>query len=120
MLNSLQLEEVFVIKTLTLDAPSLQKVQLADCSTLSLVIVYGETVERVDKDFKYTEVKNLMNLKYLYTARVSINLIDSTFLYGLQQLKEIHLYFAYDASRLFEQKRRNGHTNLKITSVASF
>ena len=42
-----RIEEVCVIKKLTLHAPRLQEVKLRDCSRLGLVIVHGESVERL-------------------------------------------------------------------------
>ena len=117
MLNSLQLEKVQGIKTLTLDAPRLQKVKVSRCPFLRLVIVHGESVERLLTDqFVYTAVKNLKSLQYLYigsSGRPS-SAIDSTLLSGLDQLKEIHLNDPRSVEMLFEQKQRNGRTDLKI------
>ena len=61
-------------------------------------------------------VKNLKNLKYLnkcYILDIRKE-IDPTFLSNLEQLKEIHLYERRSVPQLFEQKRRDGRTDLKI------
>ena len=77
-------------------------------------IVHGESVERLLVDrWECTEVKNLKNLQYLYVK--SLPAIDSTFLTGLDQLKEIHTNDPHDGHwKLFEQKRQYGRTDLKI------
>ena len=112
MLNSIHLERVHVIQTLTLDAPRLQKVKLEDSSPLSLVIVHGESVERLLTDrLKRTAVKNLKNLKYLH---IGYSDIDSTLLSDLQQLKAIHLDDEDGVYELFEQKQRYDRTDLLL------
>ena len=112
MLASIHFENVGGIKTLTLDAPKLQKARFVGCNDLLLVIVHRESVERLLTDnSKCTAVNQLKNLLYLY---IKCPAVDSTLLAGLDQLKEIHLYHSDNVSVLFEQKRRYGRTNLKI------
>lgn len=122
MLTSIHLENVSGLDSwdglekLTVDAPRLRKVKLLDSPTstaLQLEIVHTDSVERlVTFQTKPIAVKKLRNLKYLYTA--DIFLIDSTFLFYLEQLKEIHLTHAYGVSKLFEQKQLYGRADLKI------
>ena len=113
MLTSFQLERADAIKELTLDAPRLREVKLAMSWSLNLVIVRGESVERLLTDrLRYTEVENLKNLQQIYTA--DLEAIDSTFLSGLNQLKEVHTMNRDDIAELFEQKQLYGRTDLKI------
>ena len=112
ILTSLQIKRVNNIQ-LTLDAPRLRKVRTVNCNLLNLVIVHGESVERLLTDrFGYTEVKNLKNLQHIYSRDSSP--IDSTLLSGLDQLKEIHTMNSQQIANLFEQKQRYGRTDLKI------
>ena len=115
MLSSIRIESVEKIEYVNLEAPRLLKVKLL-CNTadLQVDIVHGESVERlVAECLRGVPVKRLKNLKYLYVSRSTE--IDSTFLSGLEQLKEIHLQDSdYDISELFEQKRRYGRSDLKI------
>ena len=113
MLTSIHFENVRGINTLVLDAPRLRKVGIVECSDMRLVIVRGESVERLLTDSENSKyiVKNLKNIQFLYSESPAVH---STFLSDLRQLKEIHLYRWQDISVLFEQKRRYGRTNLKI------
>ena len=112
MLTSLQLENFEGILKLTLDAPRLRKVQFGYCTGLSVDIVHGESVERLLAYWlKYIEVKNLKNLKTIYTGYSSI---DPTLLAGLEQLKAVSVYDRQSIEKLFEQKQRYGRTDLKI------
>lgn len=117
MLNSIQLEFLDGIDTLTLDAPSLQKIKFV-YSPLKLKLLHVESVERVAIDcMPLRDLKTLKNLKYLYIRFYLEN--DSvgdmsTFLPNMEQLKEIHLYDSTRISELFEQKRRYGLTDLKV------
>ena len=115
MLTSIQLESAHGIKKLALDAPRLQQVRLYHCSGLSLVIVHGESVERLlTEELSWTAVKNLKNLKYLTTGPYQI---DLTLLSSLVQLKEIHLNcLSEDVKTLFEQKQRYDRADLKTYS----
>ena len=118
ILKSIHFEYLRVIKTLNLDAPRLQKIKLVDCPHLSLVFVHGESVERLLTHWLgYTAVKNLMNLKYLYTG---YSAIDSTLLSGLKYLKVFHLNYEFSVLNLFEQKRRYGLADLKIYLCSLF
>ena len=119
MLTSLQLEEMFGIEKLTLEAPRLQQVKILDCSSflskLRVEIVHGESVERLLVDYwRYTDVKKLKNLKALYIREDPIEVIYPTFLSNLQQLKEIHIQTNWVVAKLFEQKQRSGRADLKI------
>lgn len=58
------------------------------------------------------EVMKLKSLKYLRTD--SYGNFNPTFLSALLQLKEIHLIYNDETSKLFEQKRQNGRVELKI------
>ena len=115
MLKSIHIEindEPYVEEKLTLDSPRLQKVKLF-WGPLSLNLVHGESVERlIIEDLSDVEVRELKNLKYLYTRHLRAT--DESFLSGLDQLKEIHLDDRHDVSRVFEQKQQYGRTDLKI------
>ena len=91
-------------------------IPFVDCSNLKLSLVHGESVERfvTDRLDEYTPTKNLKNLQYLYVGPQSE--IDSTLLFDLQQLKEIHLVASDGVSKLFAQKKQLyiDHGNLKI------
>ena len=77
-------------------------------------LVHVESVERVIIDhFGQMEVKQLKNLKQLY-VRYRWDLIDSTFLPSLEQLKEVHLNEREHATEMLEQRRRYGRTDLKV------
>ena len=114
MLTSLQLEEVYVIRKLTVDAPRLRKVRLLECSyDLKLVITNVQSIERLlIQDLRCTEVKNLKSLKFLYILHCST--IDPTLLFGLKQLKQIHLFHFKDVESIFNQKQRYGRAELKV------
>ena len=120
ILTNLNLEHVEGIEKLTLEAPRLREVKILDyyLTDLRLEIVHGESVERLLIDsLRYAEVKNLKNLKALYIGDDDETDIDSPFLSGLQQLKEIHLFMwnmRPVISELFEQKQRLGRSDLKI------
>ena len=112
MLTSLQLEEVYGIEKLTLEAPRLREVKLA-CSHLRVEIVDSESVERLLVDSSaYIDVKKLKNLQYLYVDYLPG--IDSTLLSSLQHLKEIHTNKPGDVSKLLAEKQRSGRDELKI------
>ena len=104
MLTSIELDEVFGITKLTLDAPGLQKVKHWRSDNLEVNFVHTKSVKRLVTD--ETNVMNLSltsltSLQYLYLPFLED---DSTLLYSLRQLKEIHL--CSGVSNLFEQKRR--------------
>ena len=115
MLTSLQLEDVREIEQLTLNAPRLKQIRLVNCNRLSLVVVHGESVERLLADcFEYTALKNLKNLQYLYLEYYPAT--DSTLLSSLDQLKEIHTIGRDrgQVANLLRQKQRYGRADLKI------
>ena len=129
MLTSLQLKNVDGIENLTLEAPRLRDVKILACYgliasdsiRLSVEIVHGESVERLLIDWlEYTKVKKLKNLKVLYIGEDPIERdglsedIDPTFLFSLQQLKEIHTNDPRNVSELFERKRQYNLVDLKI------
>ena len=112
MLTSVQLERVFGIEKLTLDAPRLRKVELRD-GFVALELVHVESVERVVTDaLAHMPAKNLKNLKYLYCGFFCI--IDPTLIFGLEKLKEIHIFDLDAVKKFFEQKRRYNRADLKI------
>ena len=113
MLRRIQLERVWGIGKLTLEAPRLRNIKCWYCSLLNLVIVHGESVECLLASWLgYTAVKKLKNLKALYTEEYKA---ESTLLSDLSKLKEIHLHgYREDVENLFDQKRRYGRTDLKI------
>ena len=104
---------------MTLDSPRLRKVRLCGCSRfLRLNIAHPESVERLmtDQTAHLTMCwKRWKSLKYLYIGGYPI---DSTFLSGLNQLKELHLQKIHlsdhNVTQLFEQKQRYGRLDLKI------
>ena len=116
MLHSIHLEEVYAPRKLALNAPTLKKARIADCSALKMELIHNEPVEKLFVDRLYcTEVKNLKNLQSLYINYYRSN--DSTLLSSLEQLKEIHLVqleLISDISDLFEQKEQHGRTELKV------
>ena len=117
MLTSFQLERVYSIQELILDAPRLRKVRIMGCDRLNLAICHVESVEWLLVDrWGYTEVKKLKHLQNIYLGIYSriLSTIGSTFLSGLDQLKEFHTVNSVDISNLFEQKLRYGRTDLKI------
>ena len=112
MLTSIQLEGLCGMKKLTLDTPRLQIVKLQD-RLLTLDIVHGESVERlIIWDITKMTQKRLKNLKYLHAG--NLQRWDSTFLFSLEQLKEIHLNSYWNVSKLFNQKQRYRRADLKI------
>lgn len=60
----------------------------------------------------HIEVVKFKNLKYFNCS--SYLVLDSTFLSGLERLREIHLVYRDDALKLFEQKQRYARVDLKI------
>ena len=119
MLQSIWLSRLNGMKKLTLDAPNLQKVRLKHCSfsNQGLELVHPESAETLlIYRLEQIEVKKLKNLKYLYIGEKPT--VDSTFLPGFEQLKEIHLISSSGVqnivSQLFDQKRQYGRTDLKI------
>ena len=139
-ITSIQLIDLKGINKLSLDAPRLWRVKLADCSDslrlanspLRLNLVHGESVKRLFiDDMQLTAVQELSNLEYLYCTYSSG--FDSTFLSDLQLLKEIHLNPLEEdgledleglegledleissVRELFDQKQRDGRADLKI------
>lgn len=113
MLTSLQMESVYGIEKLTLDAPKLRKIKLAWCSNLVLVVVHGESVEMLlIKEGRYIAVKSLKKLKILHIGRDSG--IYPTDLSVLDQLKEVHLTNSEHITGFFKCKQRYGRVDLKI------
>lgn len=112
MLKGIRLEHVNGISNLNLDAPRLLQVKLMDSPTM-LDIVDGKSVERLIADrLVCVVVKKLKQLKYLYTGEQT--LIDPTLLFGLEQLKEVHLNNPGNVQNVFDQKQRYGLVDLKI------
>ena len=113
MLKSLQLVRASACVSLTLDAPRLNKVHLAD-TRFSLPLVHGESVKKLIVDYLnlMVGVDHLDHLEYLYCGGQMR--IDSSLLSILKRLKEVHLNNRGDVSNLFEQKERYGLSNLKI------
>ena len=115
MLTSIWLEHCKGFEKLTLDTPKLEKVKKIYCP-FRLHIVRGESVKKLFTiKTQYAEVKKLKNLRYLSCDQHLV--IDSAFLAGLQQLKEIHLTHLTEWSKiygLFEQKQRCGLADLKV------
>ena len=100
------------LRKIVLDTPSLREVRLETGPDLQVELVHVESVEKVVAgNLANVSVKNMKNLKYLYSIETSI---DSTFLAGLDQLKELHLYELKDVSTIFEQKQRYGRADLKV------
>ena len=117
MLSGFHVFNAHEIEKLTLEAPRLRTIKYWNCPALRLNLVHVESVERlIIEDMQLMEVKNLKNLKELYTRLHSR--IDSTLLSSLEHLKEIHLngyhLNAEELSQLFEQKRRYNRVDLKI------
>ena len=115
MLHRIHFEWASGIQKLTLNAPRLREVRLKRCSFLKLVLVHTDSVETLIIDRcggKGIDIKKLKNLKYLWIDGWSG--FSSTFLFGLGQLKEIHLAQNYWVSDLFEQKQRHGLADLQI------
>ena len=114
VLKSIQLVGSGAIGTLTVDAPNLRRVELAEYAvSLRLNLVHVESVERlIIADMQQTEVAKLKNLKYLYCASG----FAPTALSDLLLLKEIHLgdLESFGARELFDQKQRDGRADLKI------
>ena len=69
MLKRIHLEHLGGIQRLVLNAPRLQKVKFVDCS-LRLDFDHGGSVERLLTNYMYgVTVKQLRNLKYLYSGK---------------------------------------------------
>ena len=106
MLKCLQLEKVNGIEKFRLDAPRLQKILLLRCFPLKLDLVHGESVTRVEtSSLLYFKVKNTDN-------RHPEN--HSAFLSSLKGLKEIHLDNINSVLKLFELKRLNDRSDLRV------
>ena len=114
VLKSLQLVGLDEIRTLTVDAPRLQRIKLAQCSaSLRLNLVHAESVKRlVIANMKQTAIQELKNLEYIY-CRYASNFAP-TFLSDLQLLKEIHFGDLKHVQELLDQKQRDGRADLKI------
>ena len=116
MLTDLTIEEVSGVMKLTLDAPRLWKLKLLISFPPELDIVHGELVETLLININLTrcsEIKTkLKNLKYLYLSHCVA--IDSTFVSGLEHLREFHLKDRSTVSQLLEQKQRYNRTDLEI------
>ena len=113
MLKSIQLNLVYRIKKLTLDAPKLQAIRIYCCSNLEMDLVHCESVKKLSVfSGKYIAVNTLKNLRYLFGGALFQS--DFTFLSDLQQLKEIHLVCCPNASELFHQKQQYKRADLKI------
>ena len=115
MLQSILLRGVSGVE-LILDTPRLRKIKLFD-SPITLDLVHAESVERLISDQleKFTPMKSLKNLLYINIG--GLYKIEPTFLSNLEKLKELHLNNignSSQVSKLFEQKRRYGRTDLKI------
>lgn len=99
-----------------MDAPRLKRVELLGCNRLKLNIVHAESVKMLLIDqLRYTPVKKLRSLKQLYIQDEPV--IDRALLSGLEQLKEVHLFYPDRSSKIsefFDQKQRHGHVDLKI------
>ena len=91
----------------------MQEIKLLTYTWPKLDVVHGDSVERlVIEELEQIEVKDLKNLKHLYTGDSSR--IDSTLLFDLEQVQEIHLDHQSSVSQLFDQKERYGRDDLKI------
>ena len=113
MLTSIQLDYLDEIKKLTLMAPILQKIKLAECGSLELVIVHTKTVGKVTTDKDYLKVSQLKNLTHLFIKKCP-ETIDSEFLTSLKHLEEIHLGDRSWVRSLFQQKQQHERVGLKI------
>ena len=118
MLKSVQFKNIHGIEKLTLNAPVLRKVKLTRCS-LSLYLIHGESVETLLIELRSLlsrmKMEGLKNLKHLYVGRGTR--IDLPLLFGLDQLKEVHLPSDHDENdvrEIFKLKQRYGRTDLKI------
>lgn len=114
LLNSIQLEKVFGISHLTVDAPKLKNVKLVDNSLLLRVgLAQPESVEKlIIDDFGRMDVKELKYLAYLYCPDYPET--DSTMLSTLEHLKEIHLQSEKRVAHFFEPKQACNRVDFKI------
>ena len=114
ILTSVQLDCFYGIGVVTLDTPRLQKLRIRDCLTL-VEIVHVESVERVTIDhFEQIPIERMKNLKQLYVRSSSRSNIDSTLLFDLGQLNEIHLGDRGHVPEIFKQKQLYGRDDLKV------
>ena len=112
ILKSVQFEQVDGIEKLTLNAPMLKKVKL-NKSRLFLDLVHGESVESLLIDHMgYVKLESLKNLKTIYLGHLVE--IHFTLLFGLNQLKAIHLAGDSGVRELFDLKQRHGRLDLQI------
>ena len=110
-LHSIQLVRPSGIMKLTLDAPKLKKAFLL-CYCMRLVIVHGESLERlVIGNGQAIEVNSLKNLQQLC---IEYSEIYPKFSSCLQHLKEIHLYYRKAVLQTFDLMRLHERTDLKI------
>ena len=111
MLKSIRLDRWTVIRSLTLEAPRLQKVKFELYSPQTLNIVHRDSVELLFT-CNSTHARGLKNLKQLYYY--DLDEIDPTLLSDLEQLKEIYLESDVHVAAILEQKRRYARTDLKV------
>ena len=114
MLNRILLEHVTLVVELSLVAPNLRAIEIWDCAALlKLNLVHVESVEWLLVDhMQHIAVKGLKNLKYFHTR--SLSKIDSTFLPGLPQLKEVHLDYDRNNHLIFPLRNAAKRTDLAI------
>ena len=117
LLRTIRLKHVSGIAMLTLDTPNLQEVRL-EGSQLQVVIVHGDSVERVISEFwDCVGAAKLKNLKYLhYGHQPSWYLLsrESPYMPSLENLQEFHLDSRQDVREFFEQRRLHDRPDLKI------
>lgn len=138
MLNSIRLFGFERFEMLILDTPKLRMVNLVNCPRLELVDAKSVETLNIDR-LDQILVKKLKNLRYLF-YRYDCPEVDSTLLFDLEHLQEIHLgdlpelagnvalakdfsIAAFlmsfsppraDISKLIQQQQRYGRTDLKI------
>ena len=110
-LQSIRLEKLRGIEQLTLNAPRLKKVKLVDCDYLRLSLVHLDSVESVNEKFPIG-INKWKNLKHLHIQ--NCRTIGSTFLISMKRLQEIHLENRDNLQQLFQLKRQQKRTDLKI------
>ena len=114
MLQRIHLEEITGMARFALDTAKLQEVVILKSFFLRLDLVHTETVETlITNSLRCEAVKKFKNLKFLHSDDTSV--VDSTILYDLKQLKEVHLsYLDHGICELFEQKRLDRRADLKV------
>lgn len=117
MLKSIQLDCVYGIGELTLNAPRLESIKIRRCPcSFRLELIHVESIEKLvtDNAVNHLKVENLKNLKYLYISNYDSPKMNPVMLASLKRLEEFHSNDFCSVLDAFKQKQRHSLAELKI------